>query len=40
MLFGFTIIAFILAHPIISGLIVVAGSVLMNIGLIYEEFRS
>lgn len=40
MLFGFMILAFILAHPIITILIVVAFSVLLNIGSIYEELIS
>ena len=38
MMFGLMIVAFILAHPIITILGVVAVSVLMNIGDIYREF--
>lgn len=40
MLFGMMVLAFILAHPIITILIVVAFSLLLNIGSIYEELIS
>ena len=40
MLFGLMIVAFIVAHPIITILGVVAVSALMNIGDIYRELIS
>ena len=40
MLFGLMILAFILAHPIITILIGTALGVLLNIGSIYEELIS
>lgn len=40
MLFGMMVLAFILAHPIITILIGAALGVLLNIGSIYEELIS
>ena len=39
MLFGFMILAFILAHPIITTVIIVIASCIANIDILYNEFK-